>query len=122
MPVEQAVHDDFRVNYFKCARSCTAAQLDWSFCVSPAAGNTLGRAHERTHVRAHTCARARTPPPPPHTHMDPHTPRRTYIANVCRAKAEGAHVSTYFAWSFMDNFEVRSELEDALSGHIGWAL
>ncbi|KAI8472243.1 MAG: beta-glucosidase 1A [Monoraphidium minutum] len=48
MPVEQAVHDAFRVDYF-----------------------------------------------------------RSYLANLCRAKAEGARVAAYYAWSFMDNFEWR---------------
>lgn len=29
-----------------------------------------------------------------------------YLDNVCKAINEGINVVTYFAWSFMDNFEV----------------
>jgi hypothetical protein len=31
--------------------------------------------------------------------------RRDYLNQLCRSRKDGARISTYYAWSFMDNFE-----------------
>jgi Glycosyl hydrolase family 1 len=37
---------------------------------------------------------------------EPHAVCRGYLDNMCQAIAKGVRVTTYFAWSFLDNFEV----------------
>jgi hypothetical protein len=67
----------------------------------------------------------RHPPSPPplsphphphlHPHPYPHPPllaftfgrRRSHLAALCNATAEGVNVSQFYAWSFLDNFGVR---------------
>lgn len=41
-------------------------------------------------------------PPAPRT-----PPHREYLNQLCKSKQHGARISSYYAWSFMDNFEVR---------------
>jgi hypothetical protein len=111
MTVQQAIKDDFRVTYYRCVGSSHWGPCRWlgsshwvhlaqlrgvlvmqrlcddstcrklvAFAIVP------GRELVLTCCCCCCCCRG-------------------YLDNLCKAVSEGVKVTTYFAWSFMDNFE-----------------